>query len=190
MEVSDAGIRWRMDPTLLMFSKGNVEERHRMARIAQPGERVVDLFAGIGYFVLPLARYCHPREVVAVEKNPVAHAYLEENIRLNHLDSIVTARLGDNRTVDLPGGSFDRVLLGYLPSALPYLGRAIELLRPEGGWVHLHTVISVRFRRQLERSIAEHVQRAGGDLREMRLRRVKSYGPSRNHMVADLHIGR
>ncbi len=186
IDVTDGGIVWRTDPTRLMFSKGNMEERHRMARIAQPGEVVADLFAGIGYFALPLARYCHPRAVVAVEKNPVAFAFLEENIRLNRLENCVSARLGDNRAIDLPRGSFDRVLMGYLPSALPFLDRAAELLHPGGGWVHLHTVVSTRCGDRLVRSITERVQRAGRGLQAMRIRRVKSYGPSRDHVVADL----
>lgn len=36
-----------------MFSSGNVSEKLRMAGMKCAGETVVDLFAGIGYYVLP-----------------------------------------------------------------------------------------------------------------------------------------
>ena len=50
-------ICFKLDPQRVMFSSGNINERIRMATISKPGEVVVDLFAGIGYFTLPVAVY-------------------------------------------------------------------------------------------------------------------------------------
>ncbi|EPS57898.1 hypothetical protein M569_16919 [Genlisea aurea] len=47
------GIVYRFDSAKCMFSWGNASEKLRMARLDCGGEVVVDLFAGIGYFVLP-----------------------------------------------------------------------------------------------------------------------------------------
>lgn len=47
------GILYCFDATKCMFSSGNVSEKLRMANMDCTGETVVDLFAGIGYFVLP-----------------------------------------------------------------------------------------------------------------------------------------
>ncbi len=49
------------------------------------------MFAGIGYFTLPVARaggFVH-----AMEINPVAFDYLQKNIVLNKLSGMVDARL-------------------------------------------------------------------------------------------------
>jgi len=53
----------------------------------EEGERVLDMFAGIGYFTLPMARA--GAEVTAVEHNPTAFRYLIENAQLNDVGSRV-----------------------------------------------------------------------------------------------------
>lgn len=47
------GILYSFDATKCMFSSGNLSEKLRMAHLDCSNETVVDLFAGIGYFVLP-----------------------------------------------------------------------------------------------------------------------------------------
>jgi tRNA wybutosine-synthesizing protein 2 len=49
------GVEYAFDTARQMFSKGNVHERLRMGRTVRDGETVVDMFAGIGYFTLPMA---------------------------------------------------------------------------------------------------------------------------------------
>jgi tRNA wybutosine-synthesizing protein 2 len=66
------GIRYRFDVTKIMFSSGNIEERLRMADLKCDGETIVDMFAGIGYFSIPLAVYQKPTKIIACELNPVA----------------------------------------------------------------------------------------------------------------------
>lgn len=52
------GITYSFDATKCMFSWGNLSEKLRMAHLNCQDEVIVDLFAGIGYFVLPfLVRY-------------------------------------------------------------------------------------------------------------------------------------
>lgn len=188
--VVEHGSRWRLDAAQLMFAAGNRAERRRFAELVRPGERVADLFAGIGYFTVPAARAQRDASFVAVEKNPLAFAYLEENLRRNGVASRVRALLGDNRTVALEPATFDRVLLGYLPSSLPWLPRALELLTRPVGAVHVHLVVDARgatlraagaVAAELERSRAELVP-------PLRAREVKPYGPGRTHVVVDASV--
>src|SRR5881628_3063866 len=51
----EGGIRYALDVARVMFSSGNVGERIGIAERVRPGAVVVDLFAGIGYFSLPIA---------------------------------------------------------------------------------------------------------------------------------------
>jgi len=188
-EVVEHGIRWRFDAAEIMFAAGNRTERRRAGGLVDPGETVVDLFAGIGYFAIPAAVH-GARRVLAVDKNPVAVRYLLENARRNRVAERVVALAGDNRAVELPRGAADRVFLGYLPSAVPWVGRAVELVRP-GGWLHVHLVVDAHHARaRAEHEVAAALAAAGGSPgAPPRARRVKPYGPGRTHVVVDAKVG-
>jgi tRNA wybutosine-synthesizing protein 2 len=186
-EVVEHGIRWRFDAARIMFAAGNRTERVRAGRLVRPGETVYDLFAGIGYFAIPAARGGAER-VYAVDRNPVAIHYLSENVVLNDVEDRIHVVFGDNREVRLTDGSADRVFLGYLPSAVPWVDRALHLLREEGGWLHVHLVVDARDAKgQAEREVAEAIREAGGGVEgALGVREVKPYGPGRTHVVADV----
>ncbi|HXQ49446.1 MAG TPA: 50S ribosomal protein L11 methyltransferase, partial [Thermoplasmata archaeon] len=186
-EVVENGIHWRFDAARIMFAAGNRTERARAGRLVRPGETVVDLFAGIGYFALPAAVVGRAARVVAVDRNPLSVHYLEENARRNGVADRVEGFLGDNRSVALPPIAADRVFLGYLPSALPWVGRAVPLLRLAGGWLHVHTVVDARGARTVaEAAVARAATEAGGTLDgPAQAREVKPYGPGRTHVVVD-----
>jgi tRNA wybutosine-synthesizing protein 2 len=189
-EVVEHGIRWRFDAARIMFAAGNRTERHRAGMLVQPNETVVDLFAGIGYFTIPAAVRGHAARVTSVEKNPVAYHYLQQNVERNAAGGRVVCVLGDNRTVPLERHGADRVFLGYLPDATPWVPTAVELVRPEGGWIHVHTVADARTaltdaRRRVEGAVVA----AGAAVREPSVaREVKPYGPGRTHVVVDVRL--
>jgi len=189
-EVVEHGVRWRFDAARIMFAAGNKSERFRAGSLVGPGEVVADLFAGIGYFAIPAALSGPTARVVAVEKNPVAYRYLEENARRNHVADRLRPLAGDNREVDLSPGSFDRVFLGYLPSALPWVERAVGLVRPSGGWIHVHTVQDADRALPAAVSAVEEALRSANarSLEPPRPRVVKPYGPGRTHVVVDARI--
>jgi len=189
-EFWEDGIRYRLDAERIMVAEGNRTERRRFGRLVRPGETVVDLFAGIGYFALPALVHGRAARVLAVEKNPLAFRYLEENLERNGVAARARAWLGDNREVDLPTGVADRVVLGYLPTTLPWVPRALELLRPAGGTVHVHLVVRSRGGpSEAAAEVREAVARAGADVRSVAAREVKPYGPGRAHAVVDVDVG-
>jgi tRNA wybutosine-synthesizing protein 2 len=187
-EVVEHGVRFRFDAARVLFAIGNKTERARAGVVTQPGETVIDLFAGIGYFAVPAAKVGGAARVIAVDRNPVSIRYLHENAQLNGVQDRVEPLLGDNREVDLPAGSADRVFLGYLPSALPWVERALPLLRPQGGTLHVHTTVDARRAvPSAEVQVAEAVARAGAQIEgRPQGRTVKPYGPGRTHVVVDV----
>jgi len=189
-EVVEHGIRWRFDAARIMFAAGNRTERRRAGGLVRPGETVVDLFAGIGYFAVPAARVGRAARVLAVEKNPEAYRYLRENAALNGVADRIEPVLGDNRAVPLSAGVADHVFLGYLPDATPWVARAVPLLRSEGGQLHVHCVADARGGREAAVLRASAAARAAGARPNgpASAREVKPYGPGRVHVVVDLPL--
>ena len=186
-EVVEHGIRFRLDARQIMFARGNRTERHRMGIVTRRGEVVADLFAGIGYFALPAAVTGNAGRVWAIEKNPVSFRFLVENVALNGVADRVECRRGDNREIELPVRGFDRVLLGYLPSAVPWVPRALDLLRPRGGTLHVHLLTGSREGPAgAEAEVVQAAERAGAVVDHAVSRVVKAYGPGRVHVVVDL----
>ncbi len=178
-------VRYRFDVSQIMFSSGNQEERLRMAGLRCDSETVVDMFAGIGYFSLPLAVYQKPKRVIACEINPLAHDYLVENIELNKVGSIVEPVLGDNR--DLEGESCaDRVIMGYVKTTHEFLPTAIRLVK-DGGTIHYHEtcpndLVATRPMRRLRDAATP------GRIELLRSKRIKSYAPGISHVVLDVRV--
>ncbi|MGC2289918.1 MAG: hypothetical protein WA688_08695 [Thermoplasmata archaeon] len=186
-EVVEYGIRYRLDAQRILFARGNRTERHRAGLETRTGEFVADLFAGIGYFSLPAAVSGHAGRVWAVEKNAVSYEFLKENVALNRVADRVECIRGDNREVELPAGVFDRVFLGYLPSSVPWVPRALHLLKPTGGAMHVH-LLSGRHDglAAAEAEVSRSVEEAEASILSVASRTVKSYGPGRVHVVVDL----
>jgi len=178
-------ILYKLDVTKVMFSSGNKHEKQRMAGLDCRGETVVDMFAGIGYFTLPIAKHAKAKRVIACEINPVAYRYLQENVALNHVESIVEPVLGDNRT--LPGKGFaDRVLMGYVGTTHEFLPKALELVKA-GGIIHYHCTCPVD--QFPTRPTAEIDSAAEGRAIEiLRADEVKSYAPAISHYVIDFQV--
>lgn len=182
----EEGVLYRMDVAKVMFSKGNALERHRVAKIVKKGETVVDMFAGIGYFTLPIAKSGKAKTIYAIEKNPVSMEYLKQNIRLNNLVGKIAPILGDCRTVPM-GSVADRVVMGYLPDTWRFLETALSFLNPDGGIIHYHDVYHKHdlWEQPLE-NLERRAFRYGLRLHKVTNKKVvKAYSPGKQHIVVD-----
>ena len=181
------GVLFKLDALKVMFSQGNLRERMRMSYLGR-NEIVVDMFAGIGYFALPMAVHAKPKKIWAIEINPVAYGYLKENVRLNHAESIVEPVLG-NCQVATPQGVADRVVMGYVGATDRYLRTGVQALRP-GGVLHYHqTIPSRKYPDDAIRDVVEAAEKLGKRVEILSYAMVKKYSPGVVHAVVDARIG-
>ncbi|SNQ58947.1 class I SAM-dependent methyltransferase [Candidatus Methanoperedens nitratireducens] len=179
------GCLFKIDAMRLMFSRGNLTEKKRMSKLGK-GETVVDMFAGIGYFSIPMAVHSKPGKIIAIELNPVAFGYLKENIQLNKVGEIIEPIRGDCALVT-PCGVADRVLMGYL-DAHEYLGHGISALLP-GGILHYHEAVPEAVESRPVGRVIEAAGRLGKRAEIIDVRRIKKYSPGVWHVVVDARVG-
>ena len=196
---TEHGTRYAMDLAEVMFSPGNKAERARMGEAVEAGERVFDMFAGIGYFTLPMARA--GAEVTAVERNPAAFRFLVENAMLNDVSDWVSAFRADCREVEMDPPA-DRVVMGYYDASAPrsddsraspdasyeYLDAALVALKP-GGVVHVHeaTPEDLLWDRPVSR-LRDAAADADRVVEILDRRKVKSHSEGVWHVVVDARV--
>ena len=178
------GCLFKLDLSKVMWSKGNNNERLRIAKLVRDGERVIDMFAGIGYFSIPIGVHANAREVIAIEINPNSYRYLCENIELNKLDN-VTPVLGDCM-VETPKYRADRIIMGYVKTTHHYLKAALGSLN-EGGIIHYHETVPEKL--MDTRPIGRIVSEAGDrEVELLKTNKIKKYSPGVWHVVIDARI--
>ena len=182
------GVKFKLDPKKIMFSSGNMYERIRMANISAINEVVVDLFAGIGYFTLPLAVHGKAKKIYSCEKNPVSYNYLCENIVLNNVTSVVEPLLGDNREI-APKNVADRVIMGYIGDTASFLPTAFNSLKNSCGVIHFHDKFPEKNVPELVMKKIKHEANNIDRVAEfLRYKQVKSYAPGISHFVFDIKV--
>lgn len=97
----DNGIKYTFDVTKCMFSAGNITEKIRIGHFDCKGQTIVDLYAGIGYFVLPYLIHTKAAMVYACEWNGSAVEALKKNLRLNGVEKKCVIYEGDNQKVTI-----------------------------------------------------------------------------------------
>ena len=190
------GIEYSFDVTKSMFSAGNLSERGRLGELDCRGETILDLYAGIGYYTLPLLVRAGAAHVHACEWSDDAVFALNHNLVANGVNDICTVHTGDNQISLNVGGSAvavngtcDRVILGLLPSSEDGWPLALSALKPEGGILHLHgNALGGNEEEWAEKIASELASMSGRRATVKHLVKVKWYAPHIRHCVADIKI--
>ena len=193
VEVKDNGLYYGFDACKVMYSSGNVTERHRMGALDVKEEIIVDAFAGIGYYSLPLLVHGKAAHVHACELNPESIKALQWAAQKNEVSQSITIHKGDNQTT-LPALNrvADRVLLGLLPSSEAAWKLAVLALKEQGGSMHIHmNVEEEHIEKWTEDTIQTCLNYAREDGRDwycshQHLEKVKWYAPRVRHVVLDV----
>jgi len=192
-EIIEDGIRYRLDTAKLMWSPGNVgwragsrgpEKVQNFYNFENP-KKIIDYFAGIGYFTINLAKSYPNADITSIDKNPESIKYLNKNLKLNNIENVVVLN-EDCRNVSLKA---DLIHLGYLGNTLDFLKHAHANLNKKG-FAIFHEAYNNSWLGLKKRSdwgkipynFKELMYEQG--FKVEKFDRVKFYGPSKSHIVS------
>lgn len=180
---------FHLDPMKVMFSVGNKAERLRMSKLGND-EFVVDMFAGIGQFSLPMAVHAKPRIIHAIEWNTDAFHYLKQNIQANNVSKRFQPHFGDTGQLAprISQGRADRVIMGLIQGTMRYLKQGVQCVRP-GGMMHIHEIGP---KEDMATDLLSALQKIALPMKRqvdlVRTGMIKTYNPRYNHFVLDIQL--
>jgi tRNA wybutosine-synthesizing protein 2 len=181
---------YKFDITKIMFSKGNINERKYLASLVKEGEIVVDMFAGIGYFSLPIAKNSLVDKIYSIELNPESYKCLVENIKINHLEDKIFPINGNCKVevvkLSTSGIRANRIIMGVFPAPKEYIKEALTLVGDNGTIIHYEGVVENEKYLGLFEEFNEIAKKESYKCELKTYRFVKSYGPNLYHVVLDI----
>ena len=131
-EYKEHNCRFKLNIEKTYFSSRLSNERKRIFQKVQPGEDILVMFSGVSPYPITLARNSKPKEIYAIEINPDAHKYAQENINLNKVKNVVLFCGDVNEVVPKLKKKFDRILMPLPRSAEDFLETALSAIKSNG----------------------------------------------------------
>jgi len=179
------GLRYKIDLQEAYFTPRLGTERLRIISQTKPSDVVLDMFAGVGPFALPVARRC--QKVIAIDKNPLAVKYMRENALMNKIDNIEIFE-GDARDLAVRYEcTADQVIMNLPHSASEFLDPAIRAAK-DGGIVHYYAMSPEEDLYGDLRKIERSAEKLGANVELAYKGIVRSYSPRRYNVVIDFRV--
>ena len=193
-EISEYGIKYKLDLAEIMWSPGNTGWRSALSGPEKVSEfytfdkpkTIIDYFAGIGYFSIQMAKGYPEAEIIAIDKNPKSIEYLTLNAKNNSVNIKIIN--DDCRNIELKA---DVIHLGYIGNTIDFLEHAHNCLN-DNGTVIFHEAYRNNWLGFKSRSEWGTIPEKFSKLMDennftvQKFERVKFYGPSTSHIIAKL----
>ncbi|MDO9098784.1 MAG: class I SAM-dependent methyltransferase family protein [Candidatus Methanoperedens sp.] len=181
------GCRYLLDVAKVYFTPRLATERMRIAEQVKDGDKVVDMFAGVGPFSVLIAKKFPGAQVIAIDKNPDAIKYLRENVRLNKLHN-VSIREGDARDEIKGISDACHVIMNLPHSGLEFLDAAFGAIK-KGGVIHFYAIAHEEdLFDGLFRKIEESARLANVSVIPLDRRIVRPYAPYQYNVCIDFQV--
>lgn len=185
------GVLMKLDIAKVYFTPRLSHERERIAEQVKKGEVIGAFFAGVGPFPLVIFKKQPNVKIYAVELNPDAFKYLEDNIRINKAGGAIEPILGDVRELGsccpvMP--RLDRILMPLPKGGEDFLPIVFERIKAKG-IIHFY-----QFGRKEKpyvealRKIKAVAKGCGRKIKIIRKKEVRPYSPGVVQIVIDFRV--
>ncbi|UGV39711.1 class I SAM-dependent methyltransferase family protein [Methanococcoides orientis] len=182
----DHGFKYKVDLERAYFTPRLSTERQRIVLQIGEDDVVLDMFAGVGPYSIPIAKKC--KKVIAMDKNPDAIHFLKENVDLNSIENIEVFE-GDANEIALNfEGIADHVIMNLPHSADAFLDAAIFVTAPQGiihyyGMTHEDDLFDSSIG-----LIEAAAKKVGRSVEVVECRTVRSYAPHQYNVCIEVRI--
>lgn len=132
------GCTFKVDVINTYFSPRLSTERLRIAKLTEPNEVIVNMFAGVGTFSIIISRFNKSAKIYSIDSNPIATDMCRQNIEINKLTGKVIPILDDAEHAihnNLKGAA-TRVLMPLPEKARNFVDAAVSSLANGSGMIH------------------------------------------------------
>lgn len=190
----ESGCVFLVDVKKCYFSPRLFYERMRIAKQVNPGEVILNMFAGVGCFSVVIAVHSAAAKIYSIDINPAAIQFMRENVKLNRVYARVIPIFGDaKQVIDKKLHSVvDRVLMPLPEKAFTYLPFAILSLKKTGGWIHYYDFEHFKKGENLiektEHKVRKELERLRVSFEIPYGRVVRTVGPNWCQTVLDIEV--
>ena len=187
------GCKFKLDITKVYVSLRLSYEHVRIASLIRDGERVLNMYAGAGFFSIHAACRKRLEAAYSIDINPYAYHYMVLNTRLNGVEDRVVPIYGEAyaTTMKLFRHSVDRVLMPLPEKALEHLPAAVAALE-NGGWIHVYLHVGARRQgeaiEQAKRLVLSRIAGYAESVEVRGSRVVRTVGPREYQVVVDVFV--
>ncbi len=183
------GVHIKVDLQHAYFNPRLAEEHRRVSLEVREGERILDLFTGVGPFALHCAKH-QKCEVYAIDINPYAITNLQKSIKKNKLIGKIFPIIGDSGAIFQCKRFFNRVIINLPEKSIDYLPLAAKLVKKE----EKSTINLYQFSKKtesLEQDFTDLIHKKLNNkysFEVLKIRVGREVSPSRIQMNVDLRI--
>lgn len=216
------GIIQTWAPRWTMFSRGNIKEKARLMGFPAVRDRtsqrwVIDLYAGIGYFVFSYAKLgfrvlcweINPWSIEGLRRGALANGWSVKVVKRVELERPLEELIGGDEQIVVLSESNEEALrrmsslgqrlivehvnCGFLPTSRPMWEDAWKMAVDSGeAWLHLHDNVGRKDVEERKEEIQRLCDGWADGLRQVavveHVEYVKTYAPDVWHCVFDVHI--
>ncbi|MHA1268690.1 MAG: class I SAM-dependent methyltransferase [Candidatus Helarchaeota archaeon] len=180
---------FELDVKKVYFSPRLSSERLRIVNQVNNGEKIIDMFAGVGPYSIQIAKN-KAVEVISFDINPNAIKFLKRNIKLNKVVSIKPI-LGEAKNyMDKYRNYADRIIMNLPESAFKYIKIACELISKKGGIIHYYQFISnEQDDKEIIENISKEIEKSKRSIEKVLfIKRIKQISPNKSQIAIDIKI--
>ncbi len=183
-------LEFKLDIAEVYFSPRLATERRIVAQQVRDGETIIDMFCGVGPFSIMIAKYKNPKKIYAIDINPSAIKYLEENIEKNKVKNVVGIQ-GDAKEILPTIEKADRIIMNLPFSSIDFFEIALKAIDiHKAGKIHYYEILEedkLEGRMQELNYIANELN---CNMKILARRMVRTYSPRQKHFAFDLNISK